>query len=71
MLGLIVGLFFGPLGIILGPFVGAFIGEILAGREAQLAIRTAFGSFVGYLLGTVSKIIVAGFFIYYYLQAII
>lgn len=71
MLGLIVGLFFGHVGIILGPFVGAFIGELLAGKEAQSAIRAAFGTFVAYLLGTVSKLVVAGFLIYYYVQAVI
>jgi len=71
MLGIIVGMFFGPLGIIFGPFIGALIGELLAGKASKEAIKAGFGSFVGFLLGTISKLIVAGFLIYYYVEAII
>lgn len=71
MLGIIVGMFFGPLGIIFGPFIGAIIGELLAGKASKEAIKAGFGSFVGFLLGTISKLIVAGFLIYYYVEAII
>ena len=71
MIGMIAGLFFGPLGIILGPFVGAVVGELLAGKNSTEAIRAGFGSFVGFLLGTVSKLIIAGFLIYYYVEALI
>jgi len=70
-LGLIIGLFFGPVGIILGPIVGAFIGELLAGKNHQIAIRAAFGSFIGFIFGTISKLVVAGFLIYYYVEALI
>ena len=37
--GLIVGFFFGPLGIIVGPLVGALGGEMLGGREMGDAAR--------------------------------
>ena len=70
-LGLIVGLFFGPVGIILGPVLGAFVGELLAGKNHQIAIRAAFGSFLGFIVGTISKLVVAGFLIYYYIEALI
>ncbi len=71
MIGMILGLFFGPWGIILGPFVGAVIGEMLAGKASNEAIRAGFGAFVGFLLGTISKLVVAGFLIYYYVEAVI
>jgi len=71
MLGLIVGLFFGPIGIILGPFVGAVMGELLTGRNKAEAFRAGFGSFVGFLLGTISNLIVSGFLIYYFVEALI
>jgi len=71
MLGLIVGLFLGPVGIILGPFVGAVLGELLTGRNKAEAFRAGFGSFVGFLLGTISNLIVSGFLIYYYVEALI
>ncbi len=71
MAGLIIGLFFGPIGIILGPFLGAFVGELLAGKTSREAIIAGFGSFVGFLVGTIANLIVAGFLIFYYVQALI
>ena len=70
-IGLIVGLFFGPLGIILGPFVGAFIAELTANKSSKDAFRAAWGSFVGILIGTSLKLIVAGFMIFYYVEAVL
>jgi len=70
-LGLIAGMFLGPLGIILGPFVGALIGELSANNNTKDAVRAAFGAFLGFIIGTVSKLIVAGFMIYYYVTALI
>lgn len=71
VIGVIVGLFFGPIGIVLGPFVGAVIGELIDGKETAAAIKAGFGSFVGLLLGTISKLIVCSFLIYYYIEALI
>lgn len=71
MIGIVVGLFFGPVGIILGPFVGAILGELLSGKASKEAIKAGFGSFVGFLLGTISKLVVAGFLIFYYVKELI
>ena len=72
MIGMLIGLFTGgPLGIIVGTVLGAFIGEMLAGKETSKAIRAAFGSFIGFMAGTISQLVVAGFLIYYYFEAII
>lgn len=64
IIGLIIGLFFvpaiGPFGIITilaGPFLGAFVGEVIAGKENDHALRAAFGSFIGFLAGTFIKFI--------------
>jgi Uncharacterized protein conserved in bacteria len=71
VIGMIVGLFFGPWGIILGPFVGAIVGELIAGKETKLAVKAGFGAFIGFLFGTIAKLIVGGFLIYYYVEALV
>jgi uncharacterized protein YqgC (DUF456 family) len=70
-IGVVVGLFFGPLGIILGPFVGAVLGELLSGRASQDAIKAGFGAFIGFLAGTMVKLVVSGFLIYCYVEALV
>ena len=59
--GLIVGLFFfPPWGLIIGPFVGAFIGELMEGSSKGKALKVALMSFVGFLLTTGMKMIYSG-----------
>ncbi|AHM56087.1 hypothetical protein EAL2_c07870 [Peptoclostridium acidaminophilum DSM 3953] len=55
--GTILGIiFFGPLGIVTGPFLGAVAAELLRGESLNLAIRVGFGTIVGFLGGTFLKI---------------
>jgi hypothetical protein len=56
-LGLIVGLFLGPLGIVFGPFFGALIGELIASKNSTVALRSAWGSLVGFILSTGLKLL--------------
>ena len=56
-IGLLLGLFFVPWGIILGPFVGAFLGEMIASNKSNQAFRAAVGSFIGFIVGTLLKLI--------------
>lgn len=60
-IGLIIGLLFlGPFGIIVGPFVGAFIGELMYdSKDSNRAIKAAFGSFIGFLFSTGLKFLVS------------
>lgn len=54
--GMIVGLFFGPLGILVGPFLGAVGAELLRKTELSQAIRVGFGTLIGLLGGTIIKL---------------
>ena len=65
MAGLIAGLFFfPPWGLIIGPFVGAFIGELMEGSSKGQALKVALMSFVGFLLTTGLKIIYSGLLLF-------
>jgi uncharacterized protein YqgC (DUF456 family) len=67
-IGLIVGFFIGPVGIIIGPFVGAFIGEMMANSDTHKAFKAALGSFIGFLLGTVIKLVACGIMMWYFVK---
>ncbi len=56
----IIGLPFGPqglLGVIFWPFAGALIGEYINQHEWQPALRAAWGAFLGFLSGTMLKLV--------------
>jgi len=55
VIGGIIGLFFSLPGIILGPFLGAMIFEMLGGKEFKVAAKAGAGAMVGLLLGVVGK----------------
>jgi len=67
-IGVVAGLFFGPLGIIIGPFLGAYIGEITTGKKDREALRAAWGSFVGFLLGVGLKLMTCGAIMFFYIR---
>lgn len=67
MIGLVAGIFFPPAGLLIGPIAGAFAGELAGGSNANNALRSAWGSFVGVLFGTVLNIVAAGMMGYYFL----
>ncbi|MEE9364171.1 MAG: DUF456 domain-containing protein [Cellulophaga sp.] len=60
-IGLLVAIFFpilGIFGIIIWPFVGALVGELLNKADKKTAIKAAFGSLIGFLTGTFLKFVV-------------
>lgn len=69
VIGMILGLlFFPPWGIILGPFAGAVVGELIVGKKSGEALKAGFGSFVGFLGGTLLKLIASGMMAWYFFR---
>ncbi|HEX2500308.1 MAG TPA: DUF456 domain-containing protein [Methylomirabilota bacterium] len=56
VLGTLGGLFFGPVGLVIGPFVGAFLLELLARRDLRQAGRAGLGAWLGLVLGTAGRL---------------
>jgi len=70
--GVIIGFFFlGPVGLIIGPFIGAYFGELMTGRSANIALKAAVGSFIGFLAGTFIKIITVIIISYHFITAFV
>ena len=59
-IGVFVGLFFGAVGVIVCPLIGAILGELMNGKEMKEALRAGWGSFIGLLCGTILKLICCG-----------
>jgi len=55
-IGLLIGIFIGPVGILFGPFTGAFIGELTQNNDTNKALKAALGAFVGLLMGVGLKL---------------
>ena len=66
-IGVLIGAFvMGPIGIIMGPFVGAVVGEMIKERRAlDKALVVGFGSLLSFFVGTGIKLIAAGWMMYY------
>jgi hypothetical protein len=58
-LGGVVGIFLGIAGMILGPFVGAVIGELLARGGPAKAAKVGLGTWLGLLVAAVLKVVLA------------
>lgn len=68
--GTVVGLFFFPYGIVVGPFFGALIGESVSGKNLGQASFGATGALVGFLFGVVIKLACCGYIAYCFYQAV-
>ena len=56
IVGGLIGLFFSLPGILLGPFIGAFLFEMAGGREWRDASKAGVGATLGLLAGALGKL---------------
>lgn len=61
-------LFLPPWGILIGGIVGALAGELIAGKERVMALRAAWGVFVGYMASTGLKLVFSGILLFFYIK---
>lgn len=69
IIGMIVGIiFFPPFGMILGLFIGAVAGEVLAGKKEWEALKVGSATFFSSMLMIFIKLAVSGVMLYYYVK---
>lgn len=59
IIGAIGGLFFGIIGLFVGPVIGAIAGEFIAGKRMIDAGRAGWGSLLGNIGGMIVKLVIA------------
>lgn len=69
-LGFLLAFWMGPWGVVIGPFLGAFVGEMIAGQNTKKSLRAAWGSFVGFAFGSLLKVILCAVMLYYLITSI-
>jgi len=57
-LGTLVGIFFGLPGLVLGPFIGAVAGELIANKDFHQATKAGLGAWIGLIVGMAAKVAV-------------
>jgi len=55
--GTVIGLFFGLPGLLLGPFVGAVLGEFAAGNSVLRSTQVGVSAWIGLIFGTIIKLV--------------
>jgi len=67
-IGLAIGLFLGPLGLIIGPLLGAFAGELIFKDDINYALKAGFGSLLGFLTGIGLKLAASFIMTFYFFK---
>jgi hypothetical protein len=70
-LGILLVFVLGPFGILVGPLLGAAIGELLMGEQLRQALHSGLGSFLGFIAGTAAKLLIAGIMVAWFFFQIV
>ena len=58
-LGTLAGMFLGIPGLLLGPFIGALLGELASGTSVLRSAHVGVGTWIGLLFGTLMKLVIS------------
>lgn len=70
-IGLLIGFFLGPWGIIFGPFIGALVSGLIGGNKIKPAVKHASGAFLGYIAGLIIKLITVGLIVFFFVMTLV
>lgn len=70
-IGTVVGLFMGLVGVFFMPLVGAAVGEYIARRDQQRALKVGVATWLGIMVGLVSKVVIAFMMIGVFVAALV
>ena len=70
-LGTVAGIFMGLVGVLFMPLVGAAVGEFLAQKDHQRAVKVGVATWLGIMAGLVSKVVIAFMMIGLFVGALI
>ena len=69
MVGMLIGVFFfPPWGMLIGAFVGALVGEVLAGKKGRKSLQAAWGVFVGNVVSIGFKLAYCGAIVFFFVK---
>jgi hypothetical protein len=57
LVGTVIGLFLGLPGVLLGPFVGAMLGELTTGNSVLRSTQVGISAWLGLVFGTIIKLV--------------
>ncbi len=70
VLGMAIGMFWSPFGMLAGAFIGAVVAEWLVGKKKREALRAGWGVLMGTLFATILRLGVSGMMTYYFVLAL-
>lgn len=71
IIGMVIGIiFFPPLGMLIGAFVGAVAGEFFTGKQSPDAFKAGWGVFVGTMLGIGIKLATSIVMSFYFIKGL-
>ena len=70
VLGTLLVFVLGPIGILVGPLLGAIVGELIMGEQLKQALHSGVGSFFGFIGGVAAKMLIAGIMVAWFVVEI-